>query len=77
MNETHFAGCRSFIGAIIAQAYQDAIGHEKGQRISALYFIDPSNEWFAFYCHLLGFDPEYVAWKLRQRIARETKHRRL
>ena len=65
---------RALAAAVLEQAAVDVITQHFDVECSpkeAWDFIDHENVVFSTYCSLLGFDPEYVARKMRERINRE------
>jgi Mg2+ and Co2+ transporter CorA len=70
MHELEVKSCRSFIIAILTQAYFDAINlsDSKVDHIEAKRFISPKNNLFSHYAKLLLFDPEWLAEKMQHSI---------
>lgn len=65
----YLQGDRAFIGAIITQAYADAISVNKRDKPHcARRFISSKSPLWCFYCRLLGWNPHYVAKKIQERI---------
>jgi hypothetical protein len=64
--------CRALISAILAQAFNDAISpYRSDEPDGARRFINPNNELFAHYCHLIDLDPEYMAEKMQANIKKK------
>lgn len=70
-------GEMAFIGAILEQAYKDAVSNDPRQEPeNARRFINEDCELFCIYCNLIGLYPPYVAKKMQARIEEELQLKR-
>ncbi len=72
--DTYKDGERGLVFAIIEQAFCDAISRDyRNDPQTARRFIDDRNWLFCAYCHMVGFDPEFVAKRLQRSIMEHDK----
>ncbi len=72
--DTYKDGERGLVFAIIEQAFCDAISRDyRNDPQSARRFIDDRNWLFCAYCHMVDFDPEFVAKRLQRSIMEHDK----
>lgn len=66
-------GAKKLCAAILERAYSDIVRDKCSveDRRSAAFFIDHNNRAFQVYAYAAGFDPEWLAKKMWQRIFKE------
>jgi hypothetical protein len=75
--ENELVGCRSLVAAILHQAFTDATSpYRADEPEGARRFINPNNELFAHYCHLIDLDPEYMAQKMQSEIRKSIQEKK-